>query len=151
MSSENREKVLQRREIHQGLAKKLTTMRKSVSFTAKDGTRIEGSIRSLGGGEIIRAFQAEGVELSELTTAAKMTWAKMLVQNQVISRAFIANDGRTFSPQELEELVSYESLASGEISAIAREIFNLSGLSPRETEMTSGSETGQPLETFRPK
>ena len=146
-----REKTLERRGVHRDLAARLTTMRKEASFTIRDGIKVEGIIRPLGGGEIARAFQAAGVELSELNTDAKMTWAKMLAQFQIISRAFTANDGRTFTPGELEELIMFDELSKGEISALAGEIFELSGLSRREAEITTGKETGQPLESFRSK
>jgi hypothetical protein len=143
------DRARKREPIHREIADKLLTTQKPAQFTTKDGETIQGFIRPLGGGEIARCFQAEDVELKELTASPDMTWAMLLVQNQVISKAFTAKDGRTFTPEELDFLIPLDSLSTGEVSQVAAAIFDLSGLSKREVQATTGPETKQALESFR--
>lgn len=141
------------REIHQQIAKKLLTTEKPAILKIREDEKIveiKGTIRALGSGELWRSFQAENIDPSELTPGSKMTWAKMLVKNQVISRAFTANNGRTFTVEELDQKIE-----AGECdecaTVLSAEIYELSGITVKEAEVTTNSETGQPLETFRPE
>lgn len=142
-----REKYVERREVHQEIAKKLLKLYEEAEFTTVTGEVVKGTVRKLGGGEIMRAYQAEGVKFDDVSVEAdlqKVTWEKMLVQHQLIARAFKASTGRTFTVEELDELIPF-----GESGKLANQILVLSGITKREAEVTAGPETGQSLETFR--
>jgi hypothetical protein len=149
---ERKEIYQQRKEEFPKIARKLLVSKKEAVLKTMDGEEIKGFIRPLGGGELAKAFQAAGAELSEFQVGKPMTWAKLLAQNEVISRAFTATDGRWFSTEELDKMLPFSAFATGEVSVLAAEIFEISGLTESEAKASTlmPSETEHPDETQIP-
>ncbi len=149
----------ERKEQFPKILKKLLVSRKEAILKTMDGREIQGFIRPLGGGELAKAFQSAGAALSEFQAGKTMTWAKLLAQNEVISRAFTAIDGRKFSTEDLDRMLPFSAFSSGQVSILAADIFEMSGLSEGEARASSlmqseaehPDETQLPLGSFRQK
>ncbi len=117
----------ERKKEYPKIAKKLLTSRKEAILKTMDGSEIKGFIRPLGGGELAKAFQSAGAELSEFQIGKGITWAKLLAQNEVISRSFSTVDGRRFTTEELDRMLPFSAFSNGEVSLIAADIFEMFG------------------------